>query len=188
MSRRCDRRQASSHAALIAAYREGLGLAAIAVMRDTSDTVRIDALANGASPPDGEIEALWWCRRVIDAARVAAAATARLRRSAAKDDGAAIEAGRPIGVKAVEAAARQCGVTLHSDAEVSAAAMAAIARVDCQLERLRQAGELKSVNRSYRIYREQAAVRGERVLPYVRWFNKYREKLVRELAAALRYG
>ena len=42
---------------------------------------------------------------------------------------------------------------LYTDEEIVAAAMAAIARVNEEIERQLRAGELKSVNRSYKIYR-----------------------------------
>jgi len=65
--------------------------------------------------------------------------------------------------------------------------MAVIARVDEEMERLQRAGELKSVNRSYRTYRTETTARGETALPYARWLNEYNANLVRQLAAALRF-
>ena len=76
---------------------------------------------------------------------------------------------------------------LYTDEEIVAAAMAAIARVDEEIERLQRAGELKSVNRSYKIYRTETTARGEMALPYAQWFNEYKANLVRQLAAALRF-
>jgi len=52
---------------------------------------------------------------------------------------------------------------------------------------MQRAGQLKSVNTSYRAYRIEASARGEKAAPYADWFNKYKAKLVRELAAAMRY-
>ena len=65
--------------------------------------------------------------------------------------------------------------------------MAAIARIDDELERLRQSGALRPVNKSYQSYRRDAAAKGERVVPYAQWMLGYREELVRKLAATLRY-
>ncbi len=74
---------------------------------------------------------------------------------------------------------------LYTDEEIVAAATAAIARVNEEIERQLRAGELKSVNRSYKIYRTTA--RGGMALPYAQWFNEYKANLVRQLAAALRF-
>jgi hypothetical protein len=76
---------------------------------------------------------------------------------------------------------------LLANDEITAEALAAIGRMERELESLRDAGALKSVNRSYRIYRQDAAARGEKIVPYAIWFSKYKENLVWQLAAALRY-
>ena len=64
---------------LAAAYREGLGLAPIAVICGAAGT-RITAPAPGGEDPSAAetLRARWWCRRAVDAARVAAAAMARM--------------------------------------------------------------------------------------------------------------
>jgi hypothetical protein len=62
----------------------------------------------------------------------------------------------------------------------------AIARLDAEIVRQKQAGTLKSVNQSYRQYRLEASGRGERVLPYAKWMDRYKEKLIREIAANMR--
>jgi hypothetical protein len=197
-----DRRESRRRAALVAAYREGVGLAAVAMIRSSAG-IHITAAGNGGDgllAPGDAVEAQWWCRRSVDAARVAAAATARLRRGESKDGApnpsaaslsllpGNISAAFLLAERAIAAAAKRCNVTLYSDEETSAAAMAIIVRVDAEIERLQYAGDLKSVNRSYRIYRTEAAARGEKVLRYAEWISKYKEKLVRELAAALRYS
>lgn len=189
-------------AALISAYREGLGLAAVVVIRKSSGIGIIADEGGGeaGNPPPQAVIVRWWCRRAADAARVAAATTARLHRCRSHDDprtssatdlavwqddiGAAESPVR----KAVAAAAKHLNVALYSDEDVAAEAMRIIARVDDEIERLRRAGDLKTVNRSYRTYRMEASARGEKVAPYADWFAKYRENLVRQLAAALRYS
>jgi hypothetical protein len=187
--------------ALIAAYREGLGLAAITVMRGP-DGVRISAVGQGGGVVSAEPagEARWWCRRSADAERLAAAATRRLRRRESRDErgqaasgcaslsasgdssGALIVAG-----EAIAGAAKRLNIALLSDEEVHADVMAVMARVDAEIERLQRSGELKSLNKSYRAYRIETSVRGDRTLRYDEWMDKYRENLVRQLAAALRY-
>jgi len=171
------RREARSDGPLVAAYRDGLGLTAVLVMAG-ADGVQI------AAGRQTDLAAMrWWCRRTGDAERVAAAATARLRRGAARGGAATAAAAG----ESIEAAARRLNVTLRSDGDICAEAAAVIARVGEEIERLARSGELKSVNKSYRAYRIEASARGERVLRYADWMSKYKEKLVRELAAALRY-
>jgi hypothetical protein len=87
----------------------------------------------------------------------------------------------------IAGAAKRLNIALSSDEEVDAEAMTVVARVDAEIERLQRSGELKSVNTSYRAYRLEASARGEKALRYAEWMDKYRENLVRQLAAALRY-
>jgi hypothetical protein len=189
------RREAKNRAALVAAYRDGLGVAGLAVIHGSAAT-QIATVGDGCehlpASVGAPVAAQWWCRRATDAQRVAAAATARLRRPESRDGPAARSA---IGsspspsdiIAAIEHAAKRLHVTLYSDEEISADAARGIARVDEEIETLQRAGQLKSVNRSYRAYRIEASARGEKVAPYADWFKKYRANLVRQLAAALRY-
>ncbi len=174
----------NNHAALVAAYREGLGLAAVVATRGPAGA-RVMAAQNSTDglPAGAEaVEARWWCGRAADAEQVAAAATARLRRRASSDgDDAAV-----LACEAVAAAAERLGIALYADHEVAAEAAAIVARIDGEIGRLQQAGELKSVNRSYRTYRMESSARGEKVVRYAEWINKYKANLVRQLAAALR--
>lgn len=88
----------------------------------------------------------------------------------------------------VENAAHRLAIVIYSAEDISHEAEAVIARVEHEIENLRQAGEMKTINRAYRSHRMQASARGDKVLPYAEWFNKYKQNLVRRLAAALRYG
>jgi hypothetical protein len=197
-AKRADTRVRS---ALIAAYREGLGLAAITAIRGP-DGVRISAGGQGGAvasvEPGGE--ARWWCRRSADAERLAAAATRRLRRHESRDGSgtAALErlsspaAGDladtlVVAGEAIAGAAKRLNIALLSDEEVHTDVMAVIARVDAEIEKMQRSGELKSLNKSYRAYRIETLARGEKTLRYDEWMGKYRENLVRQLAAALRY-
>jgi hypothetical protein len=197
--RSCDPRGRS---ALIAAYREGLGLAAIVMTHGPAGT-RISVAGEGAGGTleVGVAEARWWCRRVADAECLAAAAMRRLQRCESQSGaaaGAAPQGARPpvsddasnalaLAAEAIAAAAKRLNVTLFSDEEIAAEAMAVAARVDEEIERLHRAGDLKSVNKSYRAYRIETSARGEKTLRYTEWMDKYRANLVRQLAAALRY-
>ena len=89
--------------------------------------------------------------------------------------------------EAIMQAARYLGITLHSDDEIIAEADATMARVDREIERLQRAGELRSVNQSYRSYRLEASARGERVMRYQDWMRNYRENMMRQVASSLRY-
>lgn len=196
---RCEPR---SQAALVAAYREGLGLAAVAVIRGAAG-IRIVAVEQGGDDllaAGDVVEARWWCRRAADAGRVVTAAMARVRRRESRDGASSpsttglshsqgnIPVALLLGCKAVAAAAKRLNVALHSDEEVSFEATRIIARVNDEIETLQRAGELRSINRSYRTYRTEASARGEKILRYAEWIGKYKEKLVRQLAAALRYS
>ena len=73
-----------------------------------------------------------------------------------------------------------------SEDEIYAGAMAVAARVDREIDRMQRAGELKAVNTSYRDYRLGASARGEKVLRYADWIDRYKANLIREIAANLR--
>jgi hypothetical protein len=173
----------AARARLVAAFREGFGLAAIAVI-DGPDGVRVAAAAPGAEiacAPAEIVHCRWWCPRAFETASIAAAAAVRLH-GRETCDGAALSACR-----AVVRAAKQRNAELYGDEEILEQAMAAIARIDDELERLRQSGDLRPVNKSYQAYRCEAAAKGERVVPYAQWMLGYKEELVRKLAATLRY-
>lgn len=175
------RKRVDERGAFAAAYREGLGLAAIAVICDAGGA-RIIALKPGADAAHGATDgaqAHWWCRRADEAARVAAAAARMIRRESSDAD-------RRAGAAAVLAAAKKLNIALHSDDDIADAAMNAAARVDAQLQQQQLSGGLKSVNQAYRSYRLDSSARGERVLRYDEWMRRYRENLVRQIASMLR--
>jgi hypothetical protein len=176
-----NRRAAQSR--LIAAFCEGFGLAAIAVI-DGPDGVRITAAAPGAEiacAPAETVHGRWWCPRAFEAEPIAMAAGTRLRNREVIDDMAL------IACQAVVRAAKQRHVDLHSDEEILEQATAVIARIDDELERLRKSGDLRPVNKSYQSYRCETAAKGESVMPYAQWMFGYKQELVRKLAATLRY-
>jgi hypothetical protein len=174
--------KAAAQARLVAAFREGFGLAALAVV-EGRDGVRVVAAEPGDDIAIAATERLhgrWRCRPPSEAAAIATAVTACRKRDAADD--AAL-----LACRAVVRAAKQRHVELLSEDDVAAQAAAVIARVEDELEQLRRCGDLRPVNRSYQAYRQDAAARGERVVPYAQWMLGYKAGLVRKLAATLRF-
>jgi hypothetical protein len=179
---------------LIAAYREGLGLSCITIIRDAQG-LRVSAIAPGDSEldPKSDVRARWWCRRAADAKRIATAATARLRR---RRPGEGAHSAAELACEhsdllsqtcgALLAAARRHNVVLQSDDEMAKEALRFAAHVEAKVKGLQKSGGLRSVNRAYRDYRLEANARGERAMPYNDWMQKYLEDLVREAARALR--
>jgi hypothetical protein len=174
-----SRQDDGGHAGLVAAYREGLGLAAVAVVGGPAG-IRIVAVnaEDGASTPEA-VHQRWWCRRAVDAERVAAAAAARMRRGEVQ--------ALPFACESITRAAKRLNIALQTEQELLDEAAAVIARIDGEIERMQQRGELKSVNKSYQSYRIDASARGERVMRYVDWMRDYKAGVVRKLAATLRY-
>jgi hypothetical protein len=185
-------RKQTEQVALIAAYRAGLGLARLALIRGQAGA-RLAAMRDphpcrpsergrqGRGPvPAESIAASWWCRCLADAERLADATNRRLRRLSSEAAGEALP-------ELVQSAAQRLNVALYSDDDIVRAALPVIARIDEEIERLRRAGRLRAVNNSYRAQRIEASLRGEKVAPYAQWFNKYRANLVRQAASALRF-
>ena len=145
------------------------------------------------------VDARWWCRRAADAERVATAARRRLRRCAGCEAGSNAPitgCGNPpeniavsvsSAIESIAHAARALNVALHSQQDIFDATTELAGRVDREIERLRQSGGLRSVNKSYQAYRIETSGRGEKVMRYQEWMQRYRESLVRKLASALRY-
>ena len=134
MEAAAKRAQTRVQSALIAAYHEGLGLAAITAIRGP-DGVRISARGQGGGAVSAEPagEARWWCRRSADAERLAAAATRRLRRRESRDASAEVASGcvsspaegdpsdaLVVAGAAIVGAAKRLNIALLSDEEVHA--------------------------------------------------------------------
>lgn len=182
------RQQAKRRGSLVAAYRDGLGFTAIIVW-SAPEGIRITVPGSADVTPAPA--ARWWCRHAADAASVAAAAT-RLFKRRQSQDGSGLTPGTALSNalvragQAIAAAAARAGVRLYADEDIAREAAEAVARVDAEFERLQRSGDLKAVNRSYRDYRMAAALHGEKIMPYARWLDKYREDFVRKLAAGSR--
>ena len=166
--------------ALIAAYREGLALACIAVI-DGSGGVHITTVTDDTLAPPDCLVTRWWCRRAAEAECVAERALRSFRRlrKNSSDEGS-------LACESILRAAERLAVEMRSDADVEEEAMRAIARLDQEIVKQMRAGALKSINHSYRQYRLETSRQGERVLPYAKWMDRYKTKLMREIAANLR--
>jgi hypothetical protein len=168
--------------ALVAAYREGLALTAVLVIAGP-DVVRMgiaDHSGEATLAAEETIAARWWCRRTSHPEYIFKAVKRRRR---ATDDASDRLA------HLCESIARIAGasaMTLQSDEEVAAEARAVVARLDDEMVKQKQAGVLKPVNKAYRDYRLERTARGERVVPYAQWMNRYKVKLIRDIAANLR--
>jgi hypothetical protein len=169
-------------AALVAAYREGLGLAAIAVVCGPHGVaICLEREDESAVAAAEIVQERWWCRNPDEAARVVAAATARLRRNDSYGER------RAHASESITHAAKRLNIRLQSDQQTCDEAVVAIERINSEFEKLRNSGGLRPVNKSYQTYRKEAALRGERVVPYARWMLTYKKSLVRKAAATLRY-
>jgi hypothetical protein len=161
---------------MAAAYREGLGLAAvIAVQEERGMRIVAHPPGGAEAATDRQEDIRLWCRREAEAVCIAAAATKVLRR---KPDGNAEDA--------VLSAAEKLGIAVQTDEEVAGEAAIVAARIALEMQKQQQSGGLKSVNQAYRNYRLEATARGERALRYDAWMRRYREEIVRQVAAALR--
>jgi len=168
--------------ALIAAYREGLALVAVAVIGGDKGP-RIKTIAPNETPVRGEsVVARWWCRRAAEAECIADSAVRSFRRLRSTSPDQAL-----LACESVVRTADRLAVHLRSDADLDQEAARAIARLDDEIAKQMRTGALKSVNQSYRQYRLEASGRGERVLPYAKWMDAYKVKLVREIAANMRH-
>jgi hypothetical protein len=185
-----ERPAAKEMCGLVAAYREGLALVAIVVAQGPERISVAAAEPNGeASTEAGPFVARWWCGSAAEAEQIVAAAAATLRRQQSRahaDDSAARDAAR-LASDCVLASAKQLNAVLRSDEELHAEANNALVRVDAEMAKLQQCGGLKSVNQAYRSYRLAASARGERIVRYGEWMMKYRENLLRQVAATLRH-
>lgn len=168
--------------ALVAAYREGLALTAVLAIVGP-DNVRVVIADHGGEArltAEESIAARWWCRRASHTEYIVATMKRRRRMPDAIADRV---------VYFCESIARIAGaaaIALQSDEEVAAEAGVVGARLDDEMVKQKQAGVLKPVNKAYRDYRLETIARGERVMPYARWMNRYKIKLVRDIAANLR--
>jgi hypothetical protein len=170
------RHASDKRACLVVAYREGLELAAVLLIAGPDSSRLLVTGADGEADLEASetVTARWWCRRRSQADSMAAAV--RLTRTISAAQAHAL----------VARAAERQGIALLSEDEIAEEAARAITRLDAEVERQMQTGGLKSVNKSYRTYRLETSGRGESVLRYADWMERYKAKLIREIAATLR--
>jgi hypothetical protein len=164
--------------ALISAYREGLGLTAVTIVAG-EDGARLMVSDKEPVLAVGEtVHARWWCKGAQQAEWLVEA-VARGGRTTAHDSASVLR-------DTVVRSAKRLGISLRSDEEVEREAVAVIARLEQEIASQQRAGGLKSVNRGYRDYRLKARARGQKVLRYADWMERYKAKLVRDIAHNLR--
>ncbi len=179
-----EKTAAKADARLVAAYRDGLSLVAIAAVR-CNGGLRVVSGTDSAEFGPETAATLRWCRNAGEARRVAASANASLRRWAGKGDPTAL-AQDAMAQDAMARAAKRLNVTLRTEDDIAAEAAIVIGRVVREFEQMRASGDLREVNASYRDYRLDASSRGERIVPYAQWMRVYLEGLVRQAAVTLR--
>jgi hypothetical protein len=162
--------------ALIAAYREGLGLALVTLIAGGNGARLLQPAEEPVLETGESVHARWWCKSAQQAEWLVDAAA----RTAQQNDAA------PHLCGVVLKAAKRFGILLRSDDEIAREAVGVIARLEQEMAAQQRAGTLKSVNRGYRDYRLAASARGETVLRYVQWMERYKVKLVRDIAQNLR--
>jgi hypothetical protein len=82
----------------------------------------------------------------------------------------------------VELVANDLGVALETDASLRERAEATVRAVELQLERMKRAGELRPVTRTYREYRLARAAAGAGAQAWCMWFANDKADLVRAAA------
>ena len=184
MKQRPAEADTKADARLVAAYRDGLNLVAIAAV-SSGDGVRVVATPGIAQLMPEPAATLRWCRNAEEARRIAASANASLRRRAGKSDPGE---GNPVASAhdAIARAARRLNVTLRTEDDIAHEAAIVIGRIVREFEVMRASGDLREINASYREYRLGASARGERIVPYAPWMRVYLENLVRQAAVTLK--
>ena len=111
MSAKSGKERQKERDALIAAYREGLGLVAIVLCGENGEV----CIVTDQNIPEGAGEH-WWCRNATEAGRVVSGARASLCRKSSS------------GREAILRAANRLNVDLHSDQDVTGEAVVVIDR------------------------------------------------------------
>ena len=82
----------------------------------------------------------------------------------------------------IEQAAAMLGAPVHSLHELRKAAEEAVAEITARVDIGRQNGDLKQVNRQYKMYRQQQIAKAEKAMPYAKFLERFTASLVRDVA------
>jgi hypothetical protein len=74
------------------------------------------------------------------------------------------------------------GAPRYALAEFRKVAEAAVDEVTARVDAGRQNGDLKQVNRQYKIYRQQQIARAEKAIPYAKFIDRFTMSLLRGAA------
>lgn len=85
----------------------------------------------------------------------------------------------------VVAAADEMGVVLQSADELACLADDAVGHIEREFDRMLRAGELRVLNRRYKVYRLAQNAAGKGAVSYPRWIADYKATLIRLAAAAV---
>jgi hypothetical protein len=82
----------------------------------------------------------------------------------------------------IEQAAATLGAPVHALGELRQAAEEAVAEVTARVDAGRQNGDLKQVNRQYKLYRQQQIAKAEKAMPYAKFLERFTASIVRDVA------
>lgn len=173
----------------VRAYVDALDLTAVCVLAPAAGepvTIRagrdlpaiLKRIRIACSDQSIEAKATLWCARHGDAKLIVATCNNQLPQLA----GGWWAVSAPIAIKAVEIVAGDLGVAIETDASLHERAEAAVHRTELELERMKNAGDLRPVTRAYREYRLAREAEGKGAQSWCAWFANYKMELVRAAA------
>jgi hypothetical protein len=87
-------------------------------------------------------------------------------------------------VALIEHAAATLGARYQTHDELRRAAEEVVAEVQARVDAGRQNGDLKRVNRQYKLYRQQQIAKAEKAMPYAKFLERFTASIVRDVAVA----
>jgi hypothetical protein len=85
-------------------------------------------------------------------------------------------------VALIELAAATLGARYQTLSDLQEAAQEAVAEVTARIDAGRQNGDLKQVNRQYKLYRQQQIAKAEKAMPYSKFLERFTASIVRDVA------